>query len=132
MNVLGFIGKASASMALISTAFASSAGAAPAAAQPSMWPTMGIMLMVMGAVYFLMIRPQSKQQKERQNMLSNLREGDAVAMSGGLLGHIKTINNDFVVLSVGDGINLTFQRGAVGQVLPNAALDDVLKAGQKA
>ena len=53
-------------------------------------------------LYFFMIRPQQKKQKELQAMLSNLKKGDRVITSGGIIGVITGIQNDYFVLKVGD------------------------------
>lgn len=52
--------------------------------------------------YFLLIRPQQKRQKEHAEMVKNLQKGDKVVTSGGLIGEIQTIQDDYVVLKVGD------------------------------
>ncbi|OGW86963.1 MAG: preprotein translocase subunit YajC [Omnitrophica bacterium RIFCSPHIGHO2_02_FULL_46_11] len=52
--------------------------------------------------YFLLIRPQQKRQKEHANMVKNLKKGDRIATSGGIIGTIHTLQDDYVVLKVGD------------------------------
>ena len=52
--------------------------------------------------YFLLIRPQQKRQKEHANMVKNLAKGDRVVTTGGLIGTIHTLQDDYVVLKVGD------------------------------
>jgi len=52
--------------------------------------------------YFLLIRPQQKRQKELAQMIKNLKKGDRVATTGGLIGTIHTLQDDYVVLKVGD------------------------------
>ncbi|HOE68351.1 MAG TPA: preprotein translocase subunit YajC [Candidatus Omnitrophota bacterium] len=52
--------------------------------------------------YFFMIRPQQKQQKKHQEMLTALKKGDRVVTSGGILGEVSSVQQDYVVLSVGD------------------------------
>ena len=53
--------------------------------------------------YFLLIRPQQKKQKELQAMVKNLKKGDRVVTSGGIIGNVHTLQDDYVVLKVGDG-----------------------------
>lgn len=55
------------------------------------------------AFYFLLIQPQQKRQKELNQMIQNLKKGDRVVTSGGLIGTIAGIQNDYVILKVGDG-----------------------------
>lgn len=52
--------------------------------------------------YFLLIRPQQKRQKEQAEMIKNLKKGDRVVTSGGIIGIIHTLQDDYVVLKVGD------------------------------
>ena len=52
--------------------------------------------------YFLLIRPQQKRQKEQAEMVKNLKKGDRVVAAGGLIGTIHTLQDDYVVLRVGD------------------------------
>ncbi|MBE3596828.1 MAG: preprotein translocase subunit YajC [Hydrogenibacillus sp.] len=67
--------------------------------------------------YLLLIRPQQKRQKERNRMLSSLSKGDKVVTIGGLHGTIDQLTDDTVVLRVGDGVRLTFDRQAVNVVI---------------
>lgn len=52
--------------------------------------------------YFLILRPQQKRQKELQKLIDNLKKGDQVITAGGLIGTITSLQNDYVVLKVGD------------------------------
>lgn len=61
-------------------------------------------LIVMFVVfYFLLLRPQQKRQKELSQMIQNLKKGDRVVTSGGVIGTIAGVQNDYVILKVGDG-----------------------------
>ncbi len=59
-------------------------------------------VMIFVVFYFFMIRPQQKKQKELQNMIANLKKGDRVITSGGIIGVITGIQNDYFVLKIGD------------------------------
>ncbi|MBI4372667.1 MAG: preprotein translocase subunit YajC [Candidatus Omnitrophica bacterium] len=52
--------------------------------------------------YFLLIRPQQKRQKEHAEMVKNLKKGDRVVTSGGIIGTVHTLQDDYLVLRVGD------------------------------
>jgi len=71
--------------------------------------------------YFLLIRPQQKRQKQRQQMLNNLKKGDKVITIGGLHGTIAELTDDTVVLRVNDVTKLTFDRSAINTVQARAA-----------
>ncbi|MGI6225136.1 MAG: preprotein translocase subunit YajC [Peptococcales bacterium] len=70
-----------------------------------------------GLIYFMMIRPQQKQQKKRREMLGNLGKGDRIVTIGGIEGVIKNIKDDKVVIEVSKGVNITFLKTAIGQVI---------------
>ncbi|AXF57748.1 preprotein translocase subunit YajC [Salicibibacter kimchii] len=77
-----------------------------------------IMLVLMFAiVYFLLIRPQQKRQKQIREMHSNLQKGDNVITIGGLHGTIDAIDEDKIVLLVHDSRKLTYDRSAVREVI---------------
>ena len=67
--------------------------------------------------YFLLIRPQQKTQKKRQEMLSSLKKGDRVVSIGGIHGVIKEIDEAIISLRVADNLNLKFARAAIDRVL---------------
>lgn len=72
----------------------------------------------MGAIfYFMLYRPQKKEQKQRREMLDALKRGDNVITIGGLCGKVDKIHDDKVILVTDDGVKLTFMRSAIGQVL---------------
>lgn len=66
--------------------------------------------------YFLLIRPQQKRQKTRNQMLTAIKKGDKVVTIGGIHGTIVELNIDTVVLLVNDATKLTFERSAVNTV----------------
>ncbi len=67
--------------------------------------------------YFLLIRPQQKQQKARKEMLSSLKKGDRVVTIGGIYGIIKELDDTVMSLRVADNLNLKLSRGAVDRVI---------------
>jgi preprotein translocase subunit YajC len=102
----------------ISNAYAADAAASSTSGLMGMLPLV-LMFVVM---YFLMIRPQMKKQKETQAMLSALAKGDEVVTQGGLLGKISKLGDTFVSLEVAPGTELQVQRVAIIQVLPKGTL----------
>ena len=60
-------------------------------------------ILMFGVFYFLLIRPQQKRQKDHANMVKELKKGDRVVTSGGIIGTIQTLQDDYVVVKVGDG-----------------------------
>ena len=60
------------------------------------------LILMVGVFYFLLIRPQQKKQREVQNMIENLKKGDRIITAGGIIGTVTGIQNDYVVLKVGE------------------------------
>ena len=79
-------------------------------------------IVLIAIMYFLMIRPQMKRQKEHQAMLGKLTRGDEVLTSGGLAGVVTEIGDNFVTLEVADNVRIRVQRSAIGNVLPKGTL----------
>jgi preprotein translocase subunit YajC len=71
------------------------------------------MLLIFGVMYLLVIRPQSKRAKETQRMLSELKKGDEVVTTGGIIGRISGLKETEIILQVQDGVRLRIQRSAV-------------------
>jgi preprotein translocase subunit YajC len=68
--------------------------------------------------YFLLIRPQQKQKRERESMLSTVKPGDRVVMSSGLHGTVVKLSDHSVTLKVADQVRLEFDRSAIGRIVP--------------
>lgn len=73
-------------------------------------------------LYFFMIRPQIKRQKEHKKLVEALAKGDEVATEGGLMGRIAELGDDFVKLEVADNVVVKFRRASVATVLPKGTL----------
>jgi len=71
------------------------------------------MLLIFGVMYLLVIRPQSKRAKETQKMLSELKKGDEVVTTGGVIGRISGIKDTEIILLVSEGVRIRIQRSAV-------------------
>ncbi len=73
-------------------------------------------------LYFVMIRPQMKKQKEAKAMIDALAKGDEVVTVGGMLGKITKISDNSLSVEVASGVEVQIQRGAVVQVLPKGSI----------
>lgn len=80
--------------------------------------------------YFLIIRPQSKKQKETKRMLQALKKGDRVVTAGGIRGSIASIKEDVVVLKVDGNTKIEFNRSAISSVLQQKAAASKAKAAE--
>ena len=105
---------------IVPVAHAQAAGAAPAA--PSMMSTLLFPIILIAIMYFLMIRPQMKRQKEHKAMLDKLGKGDEVITSGGIAGTVTDLGESFVTVEVASGVQLRVQRAAIANVLPKGTL----------
>lgn len=81
---------------------------------------MGMLPLVLMFVvlYFVMIRPQMKRQKEHRSMIEALAKGDEVATAGGLVGRVTRLDDNYLNLEIANGVEIRVQRSAVVQVLP--------------
>jgi len=104
---------------LISNAFAQTAGAGGAAG--GLMSFLPIILMF-GVLWFIMIRPQMKRQKESKAMLEALAKNDEVVTAGGILGKVTKVTDQYVSLEIAAGTEITVQKNAVTTVLPKGSL----------
>ena len=105
----------------ISTAYAQTAPAAAAGGTESTLITLAPLVLMFVVLYFIMIRPQMKRQKEHKAMIEALAKGDEVVTAGGLLGKVTKLGESYVSIEAGNG-ELMVQRTAIVQVLPKGTI----------
>jgi preprotein translocase subunit YajC len=107
----------------ISSAFAQTAPAAAAGGdmQSSLMSMLPLVLMFV-VLYFVMIRPQMKKQKEHRAMIEALAKGDEIVTAGGLLGKVNKLGDSYLTIEVANGVEMQVQRSAVVQVLPKGTI----------
>ncbi|WP_295374836.1 preprotein translocase subunit YajC [uncultured Pseudacidovorax sp.] len=105
----------------ISSAFAQTAPAAGGGDMMSSLTSMLPLVLMFVVLYFVMIRPQMKRQKETRAMLDALAKGDDVATAGGVVGRISAMGDQFLTLEISNGVEIKVQRSAVIQVLPKGS-----------
>jgi preprotein translocase subunit YajC len=107
----------------ISAAFAQTAPAAAAGGDmQSTLMSMLPLLLMFAVLYFVMIRPQMKKQKEHRAMIDALAKGDEVVTAGGFLGKVSKLGESYVGVELATGVEVQMQRSAVVQVLPKGTL----------
>jgi preprotein translocase subunit YajC len=79
-------------------------------------------IVLVGVMYFLMIRPQMKRQKEHRAMLERLSNGDEVITNGGIAGVVREMGEHFITVEVADNVRVRLQKGAIANVLPKGTL----------
>ncbi|MBX3660819.1 MAG: preprotein translocase subunit YajC [Burkholderiales bacterium] len=107
---------------LISPAWAQSPAAAP---QGGGIESMLLILAMFAVLYFLMIRPQMKRAKEHKTMVDGLQKGDEVITAGGILGRITRVDDQYVTVSIAEGVEVQLQRHAVQTVLPKGTIKTI-------
>ena len=104
----------------IATAQAQEAAGAPA--QPGALETFLPLIVLFVIFYFLLIRPQSKRAKEHKAMVEALAKGDEVVTSGGLLGKVTKVGEDFLTVEVAEGTEVRVQRQMIASVMPKGTI----------
>ena len=73
-------------------------------------------------LYFVMIRPQMKRQKEHRAMIEAIAKGDEVVVGGGMLGKVSRLSEQYLHVEIASGVEVQIQRAAVVQVLPKGTI----------
>jgi len=97
---------------------------ATAAQQPDPLASLLLPIGLVVLFYFFLIRPQSKRQKEHKQMVNELQKGEEVLTSGGILGKITKINDDFVSLEIAKDVTLKIQKSAIQTIMPKGTIKD--------
>jgi preprotein translocase subunit YajC len=107
---------------LIASAHAQAAGGA----QPNALLQMLPLVLIFVVFYFLLIRPQSKRQKEHKSMVESLGKGDEVVTAGGIVGKITELHDQYMTVQVssvdGKPVEISMQRGSVQTLLPKGTM----------
>lgn len=90
-------------------------------ATPDLGMNLVFIAIMFGVLYFMLIRPQMKRQKEQKAMLGALSRGDEVVVSG-VLGKIVDLDDNHAKLEVAKGVTIQVQRGAIGTLLPKGTI----------
>lgn len=109
-------------MDIISVAMAE---APAAAAQPNPLMSFLPLILIFVVMYFLLIRPQIKRQKEHKKLVDALAKGDEVLTSGGLIGRVVELTDAFITIEIAEGTSVLVQRSAVTTVLPKGTIRDL-------
>ena len=106
-------------MSLISNAYAEAPAQQAAAPGFEMLIMIGLFFVIM---YFMIIRPQQKRQKEHKRLMDSLSKGDEVVTNGGIMGRIKNVSDDALRVEIADGVEIKMQKHAIATVLPKGTL----------
>jgi preprotein translocase subunit YajC len=100
---------------LITEAFAQTAGSSGGGATSLLVQFMPIILIFV-IMYFLILRPQQQKARQHREMVANLRRGDTVVTSGGLIGKVAKVDENELQVEVAEGIRVRIARGMVAEV----------------
>jgi preprotein translocase subunit YajC len=106
---------------LISPAFAQTAPAAQAGGGDMLMSMLPLVLMFV-ILYFIMIRPQMKRQKEHRAMIDALAKGDEIVTGAGFLGKVTRLDDSYITVELADGVEVQMQRQSVVQLLPKGTV----------
>ncbi|MFQ5994035.1 MAG: preprotein translocase subunit YajC [Acidiferrobacterales bacterium] len=101
----------------ISEAWAQDAGGGMAGFGLLFW-----MVLFFAIFYFMAIRPQQKRAKDHRSMVASLAKGDEVVTSGGTLGRITHVGEQFVTLEIAEGVSVKVQKSSVAAVMPKGTI----------
>lgn len=82
-------------------------------------------IVMFGVLYFVMIRPQMKRQKEQKAMVDALAKGDEAVTAGGILGKVTKVGDAYVTLEIANGTEVIFQKNAITMVLPKGSMKSI-------
>lgn len=92
-------------------------------------PSMVYNLILFGGMfllfYLILWRPQSKRAKEHRELISSISKGDEVMTSGGLLGKVTRVGEDYMAIEVADGVELKLQKSSVAAALPKGTIKQI-------
>jgi preprotein translocase subunit YajC len=104
---------------LINTAQAQAAGAGGG---QSILSALMLPVLLLVVFYFLLIRPQNKRAKDQREMLSKIAAGDEVATTGGILGKVIEVGEQFLTLEIAPGVQVKLQKFQIALVLPKGTV----------
>ena len=107
--------------------FITDAMAAAVPAQPHADSTFSLIMIaaIFVLFYFMLIRPQNKRAKEHRTLISELKKGDEIVTSGGILAKVVGLDDQYMKVSLADGVEISMQRTAVSVVLPKGTLKSI-------
>lgn len=106
---------------LISPAYAQ--GAAPPGG--GLWPTLIMVGLFFVFMYFMIIRPQMKRQKDHRNLIEGLEKGNEVVTQGGVAGKVREVGENFLLIEVAHDVQIRVQKQSISSVVPKGTLESL-------
>ena len=92
-------------------------GVASEGGKASPFNSIGLMVIVFGIMYFLMIRPQKRREKERKEMIANIKSGCRVMLTSGIIGNVTTVKENTLIVRIAENTKIEVVRSAISQIL---------------
>lgn len=87
--------------------------------------SIGMIVIFFVIMFFLVIRPQMKRQKEHKKLIENLAKGNEIITSGGVAGRIREVGENFLVVEVAKDVEIRVQKSSVTSVVPKGTMDSL-------
>lgn len=84
---------------------------------PGLIQTVGFMAIIFALFYFMMIRPQTKREKERRKMIDAIKSGDRILFAGGIIGLVANVKDQILAVKIADNVKIEVARSSVIRVL---------------
>ncbi len=108
----------------IQDAIAAAAPATPAAQSDGTF-SLVMIVAIFVLFYFMLIRPQNKRAKQHRELVSQLKKGDEIITSGGILAKVISLDDQYIKVALAEGVEMMIQRAAVTSVLPKGTLESL-------
>jgi len=97
---------------------------AQGAAQPSPFSFPLMMLVLFGAFYFLLIRPQQKKQKSHEKLISEVSIDSEVLTGGGILGRVTGVSDLYAIVQIAEGTEIKILKSSISQIVPKGTFEE--------
>jgi preprotein translocase subunit YajC len=123
MSLINFVGISNAWAEVTQTAATSGATTTPTSTTGSILHMLPMLILFILVFYFLLVRPQAKRAKEQKKLLSNVTVGDEVMSTGGIIGRVARLKDNYVVLLIAKGVEITVQKSSIVSILPKGTME---------
>ncbi|MFY7697402.1 MAG: preprotein translocase subunit YajC [Legionella sp.] len=106
-------------------AAASSSVAAPGGQPESSFFSLMMIAAIFVLFYFMLIRPQNKRAKEHRELISKIKKGDEIITSSGILAKVNSLDEQYIKVTIAEGVEVIIQRQAISAVLPKGSLKSI-------
>jgi preprotein translocase subunit YajC len=111
-------------------AMAGRPNADPNAPPPPEWAKWFPIVVMVAVFYFLIIRPQSRQRKDRDSMIGNIKKGDRIVTQGGLIATVVNVAGDTVDIKLNEDVKVKLRKSGVAEVLPTETVAEIVETGK--